>query len=171
MNNKWVILLLILISSGLIYYTCFYYHGKSDEEIAQILGITEASTISADYSYDPFTLRDYDVMEVYHLSNSTIHFFITNSSFELCDKPYENPEWLKENWHICPIDTIKWKDKCEIAFSIRFDSKKRNQWSSEILKLLNSDYAYFASYSTNGAVAFYILDPIKQQLYITYVNM
>ena len=170
MNNKWIILLLILISGSVIYYACFYYHGKSEEEIAQILGITEASILSVDYSYDPFTLHDYDVIEVYHLSRSTIHSFIFTSSFKLYDKPYDSV-WLKENWHICPMDTIEWRNECEIAFSIRFDSNKRNQWSSEMFQLLNSNYAYFALYSATGAVAFYILDPIKQQLYIAYVNM
>ncbi len=171
MTKKITILLSTIIISGLIYYTFFYYNEKNNKEIALILGIEEASIISVDYSYDPIALCDYDIMEVYYLSSSTISRFVTNSSFKLYDEPYENPEWLKENWHTSPIDKIAWKEICDSAFAIRANSKKRTLWSSEIVKLLSSDNAYFAFYSTDGAIAFYVLDLINRKLYITYIDM
>lgn len=170
MNRKFIILLLTI--SALIYFTFFHYNEKkNNKEIALILGTEEASVISVDYSYDPFTLCDYDIMEVYYLSSSTINLFVTNSSFNLYDEPYEHSAWLKVNWHACPINEFTWKEQCDLAFSIRADSKKRTLWSSEILKLLSSNNAYFAFYSKDGAISFYVLDLINQKLYITSVNM
>lgn len=66
----------------------FSYHSKTDIEIAQILGVNKVEIESFDYS-ESWNIQDYDVVEKYELSNSTVQRFLTSSSFVLFDDEYE----------------------------------------------------------------------------------
>ena len=72
----------------MVYFLFFYnsYRKKDVNEVAQILGLSEVSILSSDYSFDPFTIQDYDLMEVYQLSYNSVHDFMLHSSFKLHDK-------------------------------------------------------------------------------------
>lgn len=52
----------------------FSYHSKTDIEIAQILGVNKVEIESFDYS-ESWNIQDYDVVEKYELSNSTVQRF------------------------------------------------------------------------------------------------
>lgn len=170
MNYKYLLILIILF--GAIFYCLFFYYEKrEDDDIARILGIPEVSILSVDYSRENFTIQDYDVVEVYELSQNTIENFVTHSSFELYEQSYEHDSvhtWVKRNWTKTPIDSIKWTIEYEFAFAIRFDNKKRNELSSEICDVLASNHAYYAYYSLDGRIALYVLDVNNCKLYIVY---
>ena len=138
-----------------------------------MLGIEEALIVSTDYTFYPFiSLRDGDTMEVYHLSNSTIKNFMSNSSFELYDDFYESHSWMKENWHKCPIDLAKSSQECVTAFAPRAGANKKfASWAEENIKLLSSTHAYYAFYYKNDDIVFFVLDVIYGKLYITTVYM
>ena len=68
--SLFTVLFFIVLICFLVYFLFFYnsYRKKDVNEVAQILGLSEVSILSSDYSFDPFTIQDYDLMEVYQLS-------------------------------------------------------------------------------------------------------
>ena len=54
---------------------CSYYPPQSEKEIAQILGLDTADILSFYYA-ESWTHKDYDIVEVYQLSEATINDFI-----------------------------------------------------------------------------------------------
>ena len=158
----------------MVYFLFFYnsYQKKDVNEVAQILGLSEVSILSSDYSFDSFTIQDYDLMEVYQLSYNSVHDFMLHSSFKLHDKFCVSDSITssaKEDWHKSPIDSIKWQEALSIALGLR-ENEKRNKWLTEMRRILFSDSGYYALYFTDEGIAFYVLDTMSGKLYIAYLN-
>ena len=84
-----IIFSLCIVSAGflvcLLIYILFFYdtqQRKGNYEVARILGLSKVTVLSSDYSYDPFVIRDYDIIEVYQLSCNSIHDFVSCSSLK-----------------------------------------------------------------------------------------
>ena len=172
--SLFTVLFFIVLICFLVYFLFFYnnYRKKDINEIAQILGLSEVSILSSDYSFDPFTIRDYDLMEVYQLSYNSVHDFVLHSSFKLHDKFCDSSSIIslaKEDWHKSPIDSIKWQEALNMALGLR-ESEKRNKWLTEMRRILFSDLGYYALCFTGEEVAFYVLDTMSGKLYIVYLN-
>lgn len=168
-----VLCFIVLICFG-VYFLFFYnsYRKKDINEVAQILGLSEVSILSSDYSFDPFTIQDYDLMEVYQLSYNSVHDFMLHSSFKLHDKFCASnsiTSLAKKDWHKSPIDSIKWQETLSMVLGLR-ENEKRNKWLAEMRGILFSDYGYYALYFTDKEIAFYVLDTMSGKLYISYLN-
>ena len=171
-----IIFSLCIVSAGflvcLLIYILFFYdtqHRKGNYEVARILGLSKVTVLSSDYSYDPFVIRDYDIIEVYQLSCNSIHDFVSCSSFELYDEYYKDVFILKSNWHKTPINFEKCSEMLDMAFGQR-QNEKRNKWIAEMYQILVSDYGYYAFYYSESEVALYVLNTNNGKLYIMYLN-
>lgn len=85
--KRFLILLLVLIMFSC---SALTYKGKNNEEVAAVLGISEAFVLSSDFDSESFYVQDYDELEVYELSQSTIDGFLNHSSFNLYEDYFEN---------------------------------------------------------------------------------
>lgn len=163
----WTLFVSILLGIG--WHLLFSYQSKSDIEIANILGISEAEIESFDYS-DSWNLQDYDVVEKYKLSDNTIHRFLSSSSFVLYDKEYELDSlvWEKTNWSKTPIDSMIYELPYEMVFNVTRDNPQRNKWILEARESLNSLGGYYSFYykRKGNAIEFLVLDIRKRILYI-----
>lgn len=168
--KRFLILLLVLIMFSC---SALTYKGKNNEEVAAVLGISEAFVLSSDFDSESFYVQDYDELEVYELSQSTIDGFLNHSSFNLYEDYFENESnhlWEK-NWEQVPKDNSTWIDDYNLVLASRFGRTKRNIISSEIRSSLFSGNIYYASYSMDGRIAFYILNVVNRKLYIIYSSL
>ena len=167
-----VYILLLLIIGGVVYICLFDYPQKTEDMISKILGIDDAELISFDY-VDNGNFKDNDAIELYELSNNTIHKFLTTSSFILYDEYYESsPIWKKINWNKSPIDLSKWNDIYISVFGTLRTNKKQNEWINDMNKLLDSSNAYYSLYYKNKMDSFvlFLLDIKECKLYCTYFS-
>lgn len=169
------VLITIIVLCLLIYFLFFFnaYQKKGEMELAQILGLSEVSVLSSDHSFDPFVIQDCDLMEVFQLSGQSVCDFVTHSTFKLYDEVYENDStrsWVKANWCRTPIDSVKYEEALDFAFSYR-QNEKRNEWLKEMWKILASDTGYYAFYYRELEISFYVLNLNDGKLYIIYLEL
>jgi hypothetical protein len=141
-------------------------------DIANILGIDTVKIDSFDYS-ESWNIKDYDVVEVYKLSDATINTFVTSSSFILCDKHHESNLWEKCDWSKTPIALPKWCEVYDMAITPLREDSKHNKLMKEIQKTLKDPENYYSLYlkKTKGAVALFVLNPGSKYLYCVYVKI
>lgn len=164
--------LFVLIFLGWNIYNFFEYKPKKETEIANILGISSASIVSFDY-YEDWNLKDYDVVEVYVLSDATINEFITNSSLILSDKSHEPHLWEKINWCNTPIDLTKWDYIYEMVFMSSRANTKSNKWIEEIKHILNTSNNFYSFYYKNdgATISFFTLSIKEKKMYCLYFKL
>lgn len=157
---------------GMVWHYFFSYHSKTDIEIAQILGVNKVEIESFDYS-ESWNIQDYDVVEKYELSNSTVQRFLTSSSFVIFDDEYEVDSllWGKKNW-TKKVDSTKFETYYKMAFLKREDFQ-RSKWILEANKSLGTQDGYHSFYykKSGNAVAFFVFDVKNRTLYIIYLKL
>lgn len=144
------------------------YSMKSEKDVALIIGISDVEIRSSKSSSESFLIHDFDDLEIYELSDSTINLFLNQSTFILYEDFYEKRyKYQKKNWAQTPIDTLTYAEVLDWALVSRNDYF-RDKCVKQIKKLLLSKHAYYAFYYARGDVAFYILDTFEDKLYIIY---
>lgn len=154
------------------FYNFFKYNPRKDTEIANILGIDSVAIVDFDYHED-WNFKDYDIIEVYLLSDVTINKFIMNSSLVLSDRYHESHLWEKINWCITPIDFAKWNNIYDMIFLPNRENPKYNKWLEEIRQTLKTpDNFYSFYYKDDGAsVSFYTLNSKNKKLFCLFFKL
>lgn len=165
MNRLLVIIIFFFLL--VIFQSCSYLM-KSEKDVALIIGISDVEIRSSQSSSESFLIHDFDDLEIYELSDSTINLFLSQSTFILYEDFYEKRhKYQKKNWEQTPIDTVNYAEVLDWALVNRNDYF-RDKCVKQIKKLLLSQHAYYAFYYVRGDVAFYILDTFEDKLYIIY---
>lgn len=168
------IILLLSFSFLLLggYMMCSYYPPQSEKEIAQILGLDTADILSFYYA-ESWTHKDYDIVEVYQLSEATINDFIENSTFILYDESYEKKAWGKTDWQRTPINMPDWDVIYSTAITPRRQHSKHNEWMLQVQRTLEELGNFCSFYYREGlsSVAIYVLDINGHKLYCVYFKV
>lgn len=169
-KNTIIIILLILVSI-ISYLFLFRYPSKTDKEIALILGLKEVEVLSFDYEED-WNHKDYDIIEIYKLSDSTILKFIKESSKILHETSYEKRSWTKLDWNKTPIDLHEWYELYDMTLEVGRLDEKHNEWILKAKKSINNYGNYFSLYHDEGnPIALYVLDVVDNYLYCIYIKV
>lgn len=171
MKSKNIIIVLFILASIVGYLFLFNYTSKTDEEIALILGLKEVEVLSFDYEED-WDHKDYDIIEIYKLSDSTILKFIKESSGILRESSYENRSWTKLDWNKTPINQHKWNELYDMAIGMVRLDEKHNEWILKAKESINNYGNYFSLYHDEGnPIALYVLDVSDNYLYCIYLKI
>ncbi len=169
-KNTIIIILLILVSI-ISYLFLFRYPSKTDKEIALILGLKEVEVLSFDYEED-WNHKDYDIVEIYKLSDSTILKFIKESSKILQEPSYENRSWTKLDWNKTPINLHEWNELYDMTIELKRVDKKHDEWIHKVKKAINNYGNYYSLYHDEGnPIALYVVDVVDNYLYCIYVKI
>ena len=180
---KCAIALFITLSGVFLIATVFMSAPKNKEDIAQILGISNAEIESFDY-YETGAIGEYYSVEKYELTLSTIQEFVSHSSRILNDGSVEDDIGtlcLKHNWQKGPIDLLALKGVYEMGFIGGF-SEKAIKWVEEAKKTVHTANAYYAFYckylnrenllqKKTCEMHTYVLDVSNGTLYIILVDL
>lgn len=172
MRKKFYVIVFILILGGWIVYDLFKYQPRAIEDVAEILGVDSVEIISIDY-LGSWNIQDYDVVEVYQLSDVTINTFLMNSSFILYNKYYESQLWEKSNWCKTPIALPQWNEVYGAFIDVVREDNKHNELIQEILEILKEPENFYSFYlkKNRAAVTLFVLNIKNRCLYCLYVKI
>lgn len=172
MRKEFYVTVFALMLGGWIVYDLFKYQPRAIEDVAEILGIDSVEIISVDF-LESWNIQDYDVVEVYQLSDVTINTFLMNSSPILYDKYYESQLWEKSNWRKTPIALPQWDEIYNAFINVVRENNKHNELIQDILKILKEPGSFYSFYlkKNRAAVTFFVLDIKNRCLYCLYVKI
>lgn len=169
-NNIKQLLLLALISFMI---SC---QGSSfKEDLHNILGVTDVEIIENKTTNEFGGFSEGHTIEVYGLSQSTMHNFLELSAKKLPEKLKKEQTWQKHDWSKTPVDS-SYNEIFALCLNYSSGNIKLEEQLNEIKKVLNKSDVYYSFYfkpdKTNPEdVVLFILEPRNGKLYIVESNI